>query len=601
MSSLSEKRRAEREILKLPYLVLSVSILLTVGATYLFYQNARAKDLTRFQGEVESVNNRIESLINNYISSIKSGRAFIHTTENLNRPKFAEFVKNLDLANNYSGIKSLGFSKRILPEERESLIRKMNEEGYADFKIFPDSSNPESEAIIYIEPSNEANRRAIGYDMSTETTRRQALERARDTGEAAATGKVFLIQETDSEKQAGFLIYLSVYKGGVIPESVEDRRRLLDGYVYSPFRAGNFLSDVQKSISVSDVAFAIYENDVQPENLLAVTNQENLTDKADYEAENQINVAGRKWILQSRSLPSFKLQSNTNWTLTICFCGIVFSLLLFGMTYLEAYARSKAEAMTGELRASEKEKAFLLESEQFERKRAEEANRAKDEFLSIVSHELRTPLNAIAGWSKILSTENLSEPIKKQALQKIDKNLRIQTKIVEELLDFSSIISDKNSLRREELDFSALFEETCSQTEPLAKQKGIELEKENLLNGKALVGDSERLKRVVKNLLSNAIKFTPQGGKVFAGVREDHGAIELVVKDTGQGIKKAELQHIFEHFKQGDSSITRKHGGLGIGLSVSRHIIKLHGGSIDVKSDGEGKGAQFTVRLPYKS
>lgn len=602
MSKLLEERIRQNEFLKLPYLVLVVSLLLTAGATYLFYQNSRARDFSRFKDETKSVKNRIEVLINSYIATIKAGRSFIQSTENLNQKKFANFVQELDLSKNYNGIKGLGYTKKVLPDERDSLITQMQKQGFADFHIFPaDAVTSENQTIIYIEPLDAANRKVIGFDMSTEPVRREALDRARDTGEPAATGKVILLQEIEKEKQVGFLIYLPIYKSDETPQTIEQRRMLLDGYVYSPFRAGSFLRDVQKSISISDIAFSIYDSQQAPESILAQTHSDDLTRESEYQITQDIDIAGRKWIVEARSLPTFKIQSNTGWTLIVFTGGLIFSLLLFGMTYLETFARSKAEFIASELRESEKEKAVLLESEQIERKRAEEANKAKDEFISIVSHELRTPLNAIAGWSKILHTEKLSKTTKNQALRKIDKNLRVQTRIVEELLDFSQIISNNNSLDIREFDFSQMFENAFTEIEKFADEKGVLLVKENGINGKKISGDKERLQKVIANLLSNAVKFTPQGGKVYAGVNDREKGFEITIRDNGQGIKSEILPYIFEHFKQADSSTTRQHGGLGLGLAISRQIVKLHGGSIKVKSEGEGKGAVFTVRLPYDS
>lgn len=596
--------KVQREILKLPYLVLSVSLLLTIGATYIFYQSAQAKDISRFQSEATSLKNRIEILVGTYIAMIKASRGFVESTEKLNREKFADFVNSLELVKNYQGIQGIGFTKRLLKGEEQAFTEKMRAgEGYSEFKIFPEGERPEYQTIIYLEPLNELNRRAIGFDMSTERVRAEALERACNSGEAVATGKVVLVQESGggADKQSGFLIYLPVYKGGRTPQTVEERRQLLDGFVYSPFRAGNFLRDVQSRMSISDIALTIYESEQKPENILAQTDMAaGSTRTGEYKTSSEVDVAGRKWIIEYETLSSFQTQSSTGWTPLIFISGLIFSLLLFGMTYLESYARAKAENITSELKESEREKGLLLEREQMERRRAEEASKAKDEFISIVSHELRTPLNSIAGWSKILYAENLSPTTKKQALQKIDKNLRIQTKIVEDLLDFSQILSGKSDLSRQQIDFSKMFEEAFSQVNALAQEKRITLVKENRLNGQKIVGDRQRLEGVIKNLLSNAVKFTPEGGKVFTEIQEKDSLIEMTIRDTGQGIKPEFLPHIFERFRQADSSSTRRYGGLGLGLAISNHIVKLHGGSIEAASEGEGKGAIFTVRLPFR-
>ncbi len=169
------------------------------------------------------------------------------------------------------------------------------------------------------------------------------------------------------------------------------------------------------------------------------------------------------------------------------------------------------------------------------------------------------------------------------------------------MLDFSQIVSSKSDLIKEAVNFSQIFEKAIQQVQTFADEKGVLMVKENELDRQIIIGNSDRLQRMVINLLSNAIKFTPQGGKILAEMKVNDGKIEMMIKDTGLGISSEFLPHIFEHFKQGDSSITRQHGGLGLRLAISQQIIKLHGGNIKVKSEGEGKGSIFTVRLPYEN
>jgi len=591
---------AQDEILKLPYLALIVSMLLTLGATYLFYQGEKIKEETRFLSETIRIKNRIDSKVNSYIAILKAGRGFIESSRELDKDKFSAFVSSLEIEKNNPDVQGIGYTKRIKMDEREALIKRMKAEGYSDFKIFPLSQTNEFQSTLYLEPLNPLNQREIGFDMSSEPARREALEKSRDTGQASVTGKISPALDTETENQPGFLIYLPIYKGGKIPQTVADRKQLLDGFVYSQFRTEEFLREVQNSSSIPDISIALYDSEKKADKILGATNKNITNETPSFTAINELEIAGRKWIIEYESLPSFEAQSSLGWTPLIFTSGLIFSLLLFGMTYLESYARAKAEKITVDLQESEMEKGFLLEREQIERQRAEQASRSKDEFISIVSHELRTPLNSIAGWSRILHAENLSEVTKKQALQTIEKNLRVQTKIVEELLDFSQILSGRKDLVWQEVDFIKIFEEACDESSLLAKAKGVSLVKEISLNGQKIFGDDKRLRKVIKNLLSNAIKFTPEGGGILAEIKEADGMVEMKIKDNGQGIKSDFLPFIFERFKQADSSSTRRHGGLGLGLAISRHIVELHGGSIRAESEGEGKGALFTVKFPLK-
>lgn len=607
MSGLIKKtvigENVDNKLVKLPYLILTISILLTLGVTLLFYKNAVSKDSVRFNNSVNRIHSDIENRLNLYIALLKGGRGFVESTETLNREKFANYVESLELEKNYAGVLGIGFSKIVLPGEREALINQMKSENYPDFQIFPESQRDLSQAIIYLEPLDQRNRKAIGYDMSTEATSRQALERARDSGLETLTGKVVLIQENESDKQAGFLMYLPIYKGGKIPPTEQERRANLVGYIYSPFRATDFLKIIHNDTSVSAIEIRIYDSEAKPENLLAQSSysEPKSFDKQKEEslfATNDLNIAGRRWVIEYVPLPNSTEPSNLSFIPVIFLVGVIFSFLIFGLTYFETYSRLKIQKIAAELYELEKQKQILLEQEQKARLTAEQANATKDEFISVVSHELRTPLNAIAGWAKILKTEHLSENTKSLALQKIEKNLRSQTKLVEELLDFSQIISGKINIETKQFDFSGVFESAFHEMEPKAHGKDILFVKNNELNGQKIIGDREKIKIVIMNLLSNAIKFTPQGGKVQIDVSENDENIEMTIKDTGKGISRDFLPFIFDRFRQDDTSTTRYYGGLGLGLAISEHIIRLHNGSIEAHSEGKEKGSVFTVKIP---
>jgi PAS domain S-box-containing protein len=231
---------------------------------------------------------------------------------------------------------------------------------------------------------------------------------------------------------------------------------------------------------------------------------------------------------------------------------------------------------------------------------AQEANRMKDEFLATLSHELRTPLNAIVGWTKLLQGGQLDEPTRARAVDTIDRNARAQTQLIEDILDVSRIVAGKLNLDVRAVDLPALVEGALDSVRHAADAKGVRLVAEIDRGVGPFEGDPGRLQQVAWNLLSNAIKFTPRGGQVVARLRPAGDHVELVVQDDGMGIKPEFLPHVFERFRQADSSSTRPHGGLGLGLAIVRHLVELHGGSVGVTSEGEGKGATFTVRLPLR-
>ncbi|MEP7039718.1 MAG: CHASE domain-containing protein, partial [Acidobacteriota bacterium] len=285
---------------KLPFIILAVSILVTIGATYNFYQTAENKDTTRFNNEVGQIQSTIENKINLYIALLKGGRGFIESTDKLDHKTFADYVNSLGLDTNYVGVEGIGYSKVFLPNERRNLIERMKSEGFLDFKLSPETERNSYQAVLYLEPSTERNRRVIGFDMSTEKNRSEALFRARDSGQAAASAKVTLLQENEQSKQAGFLIFLPIYKRGSSPSSIGERRENLLGYIYSPFRAEDFLDEIQKSNLNRDIAVKIYDGENSSENLLAQNTQQNFQNFTDqinkeYTSEENLNVAGRNW------------------------------------------------------------------------------------------------------------------------------------------------------------------------------------------------------------------------------------------------------------------------------------------------------------------
>jgi signal transduction histidine kinase/ActR/RegA family two-component response regulator len=243
----------------------------------------------------------------------------------------------------------------------------------------------------------------------------------------------------------------------------------------------------------------------------------------------------------------------------------------------------------------------LVECERAARTQAERAGRIKDEFLATLSHELRTPLSAICGWTHIISQSPTDRETVVHGIEVIDRNVRAQTQLIEDLLDMSRIISGKLQLEMQSVDLAAVVRAAIEAVRPSAENKLIRIREHVAVGIGPVTGDPNRLQQVVWNLLSNSVKFTPRAGTIDVSLLRKHGHYEITVADTGQGIAASFIPHIFERFSQADSSAARKHGGLGIGLSIVKQLIELHGGSISVQSEGEGRGATFRVLLPQET
>ena len=241
-----------------------------------------------------------------------------------------------------------------------------------------------------------------------------------------------------------------------------------------------------------------------------------------------------------------------------------------------------------------------FQAEQSARGEAERASRMKDEFLATLSHELRTPLNAILGWAHMLRRPDIGAREAQRGAEVIERNARAQATIIEDLLDMSAIISGKVRLQMQPVEIANALRTAVDTSRPTADAKQVTLELDaDHMEGASISGDPNRLQQVLWNLLTNAIKFTPAGGRVDVILRQEEGRLLIRVTDTGEGIPAEFLPYLFDRFRQADASTTRKHGGLGLGLSIVKHLVELHGGSISAASEGSGRGATITVSLPF--
>jgi PAS domain S-box-containing protein len=244
------------------------------------------------------------------------------------------------------------------------------------------------------------------------------------------------------------------------------------------------------------------------------------------------------------------------------------------------------------------ERHRILQQEQAAREEAERANRIKDEFLAVLSHELRSPLNPILGWAKLLRERKLDEQATARALETIERNAKLQTQLIEDLLDVSRILRGKMVLKVSVVNLVTVIQSAIETMRLAAEAKQITIQTWLASDVGQVSGDAARLQQIVWNLLSNAVKFTPTEGRVEVRLERIGNQAQIQVKDTGKGIKPEFLPHVFEYFRQEDGTTTRQFGGLGLGLAIVRHLSELHGGIVGVDSSGEGLGATFTVSFP---
>jgi PAS domain S-box-containing protein len=864
---------------------------------------------------VQEINTAIKNSLDTYIVLQHATTGLFAASHQVEFDEFHRFAERLQLRQLYPGVQGIGFAPRLQFEARPFLVDTMREQGSKDFHIFPESASGDSFPIIFLEPLDRRNQAAIGYDMFSENVRREAMERARDTGKPAASGRVTLVQEIDAEKQQGFLIYTPVYRNEPSPATVDQRRTMLAGFVYSPFRTKDLLNGIEAERTDLTVDFKVFDgSETSPNNLLFDSSKSPTAAVPRFTTSNSFELAGRPWTLTFATRPEFEAASSKRLAPYTFLAGLFTGLLLFFLTRAQVQARAAAEQSAAGLRISERrarkmlsdreraeqalreseeryrelienandiiytldlegrmtsvnkagelitgytreellnmnssqllsrdsfatvqqmmnrklsgeartnyeidavakggalitleissrlmmqdgkpsyiqgvardiskrrraevavreadqralmeyehlleriaglaqtlgtardlpsiyrglrefalvsvpcdgifvslydpvrevrtasyawgdhheidvselppmpittegpnsravrtgeiiitdnymnsqrnhpvvivgpdnglrpqsslaapmavmgriigtievqsytnsaykeghvtalrmaanltavaiENLRLLDQESAARAAAEESNRLKDEFLATVSHELRTPLTAILGWSRMLET-GLDEETSARAIETIRRNAKSQSQIIDDILDVSRIITGNLYLDLQPLEIAPIIEAAVNVVRPTAEAKGIRIETKLDCQSIMVPGDANRLQQVIWNLLSNAVKFTHSGGQVRIGVVQSDSHLEVTVSDDGQGITPEFLPFVFDRFRQADSTTTRRHGGLGLGLAIVRHLVEIHGGSVQAESAGADRGATFKVRLPVYS
>jgi signal transduction histidine kinase/CHASE1-domain containing sensor protein len=774
----------------LPYLILLLGLTFTVLVYYYFAKLTYEQDQSRFQKSVQEIEDQITLRVQTSVALLRAGTGLFAASTSVERSEFDRFVQQIELSKNYPGIYGIGFSRRFSAKELPELEATMRKSGVPDFHVWPeDPPRDEYHAVVYLQPQNQRNKLVMGYDMFTDSVRREAMKRARDKGVPAASGRVVLIQEkTDpSNQQPGFLIYAPVYREDAEIATEADLRNALIGFVYSPFRADDFLEPVTREKNY-DVNFTVYDGTAQTQdNLIHTSKEPNSSYGSRFTTSRIESVAGRPWTIAFATKPSFEAESNQPFVKYTLLVGSLLSLLFFVVTRAQVVARMSAERAAANLKVSEStvrktlaereaaenavreadqralleyerllerisllaqalgtareltaifralreftdlsvpcdgffvslydpvrdvrtacygwgdgsevdvselpampvtahgpnsravrtgevvitdnymlaqrghptvvvgpdnglrpetsmavpmavmgriigtievqsyesgvyrpehvtamsmaanltavaiENVRLLKLERTARQAAEESNRLKDEFLATVSHELRTPLTAILGWSRLLEDGSVDDGLRKQAIETICRNAKAQAQIVDDILDVSRIITGNLYLDLHPLELAPVVKNAINVVRPTADAKGIKIDARLAATQAMVSGDTNRLQQVIWNLLSNAVKFTNSGGCVTVRLAHVGSNVEIKVSDTGQGISREFIPYVFDRFRQADSTTTRHHGGLGLGLAIARHLVEIHGGTIKAESAGEGCGATFTIKLP---
>jgi signal transduction histidine kinase/CheY-like chemotaxis protein len=564
-------------------LVFAAGLALTAAVVALLLETTTARDRASFEASARTAQDAVIDRVETSVALLRGAAGlFASLQENVTVASFAAYMDRVALREQYPGLLGIGFSRRMLPGEVDALVAALRAQGHAGFRVWPAEPRDEVHAIVFLEPRDERNRAALGYDMFTSPVRRAAMERARDSGRAAASGVVELVQEIDARKQPGFLLYLPVYRGGGTPATLGERRALLLGFAYAPIRTGDFLSVAFAHEREPTVSFVVRHGTATDGAVLYEHRVGSAPERPQFTLSTTADVAGETWSFTFHSATA--VASALIVPALVGLSGLALSLALGMLVWRGARGRAAMEA--------------AFEREQAARGQFELANRIKDDFLATLSHEMRTPLSAIVGWASVLRMGGLSEADRRAGIEAIDRNAKAQSRLIEDLLDMNRVMSGKLRLALERIDPAPVLDEALDAVLPTAQAKGVTIDKQLPAEPVFVRADGSRLRQVVWNLLTNAVKFTPRGGTVTLQLERVGDTARIAVADTGEGIHPDFLPHVFDRFAQADSTITRHHGGLGLGLAIVRELVALHGGEVRAMSAGADQGATFVVELP---
>jgi signal transduction histidine kinase len=618
--------------------VLLTSLFLSAVGTWVIGSGARERDLARFANATQGARDRLEQRLDVYTALLLTGVGLFAASDQVTNDEFQAFTAAIDLAGRFPGIQGIGFSLKVAPADTAAVVERMRREGVSDFRIWPESPRSEYHVIIHLQPLDVRNARAIGYDMFTDSTRREAMERARDTGQPALSGKVTLVQEIgDSGQQAGFLIYAPLYDTGVPPAATSERREALRGFVYSPFRAEDMFSGIFGTEEQPRVAFDIYDGPRPTVEGLLYTSASFGTAASpspQFADTTRISVAGHEWTFVFTPTPAFESGSRQNLIPLFAGLGIIVSLTLFGLAYLEmrstreaeegtrraeGYSRKlseQASALEAQIRASNALNEQLaaanaglvaahtaMEAARDEaeeaRAQADQANRAKSQFLTKMSHELRTPLNAIAGYVDLLELE-IRGPINESQRSYLGRVRHAQQHLlglINDVLSFAKLEVGKVQFQIEEVNLDSVLDDLDGLIVPLAAAKGISYRRVPSDEVRIVRADREKLLQVLLNLLSNAVKFTGNGGSVTVSSDMVDGKVAVRVQDSGRGIPSDQIKAVFDPFVQVSNDLTREDEGTGLGLTIANELAQAMGGTL-VAQSALDVGSTFTLTMP---
>ena len=622
-----------------------VPVLVSLALTCVVFLNVRAAEWKRaqlvFERQSLDITDSLLANLNSYMEVMHSIDSFYLANASVDRNAFHLFT--LGLLGRHPGIQALEWIPEIPGKERSFYEDAARGDGFSHFqvsaqdgqkKLVPAPSKDEYFPVFYVEP-HEGNEKALGYDLSTNPARLDALNKARDLGKPIATSRLMLVQEKGT--QSSVLIFLPVYSTGSVPGDIESRGRNLKGFILGVFRIGDMVTTALRPFNQRDIAIdlldktapsgeqLLFTSRAQPSNDAAIAGG---VEKDGLEALfhlHKFDVGGRQWSIVCSPTASYRANPHLWEAWAVLTGGLLFSVMLgaFLLVVLGQSAATESIVVerTGELsrlnmelsrvnkdlereivthKQTEDELHSATERANDMAKQAQAANEAKSDFIANMSHELRTPLNVIIGFTELILDKQCGDlaPLQEEYLGDVVQSARNLFLLINDILDLVKIETGALQLELAEINLPDLLSRSLTILREKALKHNIQLSYEDEGTPATIVADERKLKQIIYNLLANAVKFTPDGGSVGLKTQCSDGLLEVFIQDSGIGMKKEDLQRIFDPFEQVESSRNRRFQGAGVGLYLTKSRVDLHGGTIWAESEGEGKGARFCFVMP---
>lgn len=581
------------------WMVFIIGFVGTLFFTYREYRSLQNQKKEVFEIEILNIQKNINNRLAQYENILIQARAFFLNSDTVTKVEFAKYVEDAQLLKNYPGFFRLGYTEVFDPHHLSANIAKIRKLGFKNYEIWPDTPRDAYHGIVFLEPLNSLSATAIGYDMFTSPLRREAMERARDSGQAILTKKVMLVQQIKNERghHTGIILYCPIYQPNKKVETIIERRQNLKGFIFSVFIPEDLFASIfantnlQVNFEIYDAAVMnaqslLYDHDKKPHFLKKNHNP-------DLEDISILKINGQEYHLYANSAPGFEYVRSFSY-LWILLGGGILTILL---TWIVVVSKRQEEESLSRVHELQEVQQDLLTSQNALR----EAIDTRDEFISIASHELKNPMTSLKLQAQLLQrqlrkAQDLNEYRERieKALVRVDDQISSLNRLVEDMLDISRLRTGKLKIITSEFNMADVILGSVDALSELVRAEGYPPIVVEITGNLIGVWDKVRIEQLVNNLLTNAIRYGNKKTITIKGWELGH-TIRVSVQDQGIGISKIDQERIFDRFERATS--TNEDSGLGVGLFISLHIIEAHHGKIWVESE-VGKGAVFTFELP---